>query len=607
MTRAERQQVEKVLGRISREAFDGFLESREGRTIRDRLHTVRDALRAAGRIGRGAPRRPLGEIVDLLGQRLLSEDRVGTWVRQELMSCLAPSKFEGLRELYRDCDGARADRIHGNMSQDTAAATMAPYWHQGSAWAIGFCDAVGLPEVLARRQGEGLPSDEEVAAPIRLPPLHDFQVDCNRKLRKFLHAGRGKAVMLSLPTGAGKTRVAVEAVCGHLLAENDQRRRGPVLWISQSDELQRQAWECFRHVWQSITLSEANSRAKALPLRIVRMWGGRDLATLAIGPEPTVLVAGIDQLNSWVSASGARGERGRLAREVLQRIDARRLSAIVLDEAHRCVNDEHRSVLVALCARAQRRWKTVKGAAPVIGLTATPWRTQEREFRELLTYFNSKLLRPRSLGYTPVATLQRRGILSRVRPTAVNVRSTRPMSSAQLARFEQFRDLPADYVAALGDDRARNVAVLKKLRGLPKRAKVLVFACSIKHAEVLALLLEKELGDGVARVVTSDTPRAERLLTVQEFRRKGALRFLVNVGVLATGFDAPSVDVVCLTRPTASALRYEQMLGRGLRGPKNGGTRICTVIDVQDEGLPEGIQSYGRVLSDWDTEAGVRA
>lgn len=39
----------------------------------------------------------------------------------------------------------------------------------------------------------------------------------------------------------------------------------------------------------------------------------------------------------------------------------------------------------------------------------------------------------------------------------------------------------------------------------------------------------------------------------------------------------------------------------GLRGPKNGGTATCLVLEVQDEGLPNGIMSYGRVLELWDS------
>jgi len=47
---------------------------------------------------------------------------------------------------------------------------------------------------------------------------------------------------------------------------------------------------------------------------------------------------------------------------------------------------------------------------------------------------------------------------------------------------------------------------------------------------------------------------------------------------------------------------YEQMVGRGLRGKRNGGTAICRVLDVQDEGMPEGIMSYARVKQQWDSD-----
>jgi superfamily II DNA or RNA helicase len=35
-------------------------------------------------------------------------------------------------------------------------------------------------------------------------------------------------------------------------------------------------------------------------------------------------------------------------------------------------------------------------------------------------------------------------------------------------------------------------------------------------------------------------------------------------------------------RPTASRLLYDQMIGRGMRGPRFGGTSECLVIDVDD-------------------------
>jgi DNA repair protein RadD len=135
---------------------------------------------------------------------------------------------------------------------------------------------------------------------------------------------------------------------------------------------------------------------------------------------------------------------------------------------------------------------------------------------------------------------------------------------------------------------------------MPKKWSVLVFACSVEHAEILTLALNYK--GRTARCITGDTPRHERLTVLAAFRNK-QVNFVCSVGVLTMGFDAPQINAVCITRPTTSALLYEQMVGRGLRGPRNGGTASCRILDVQDQGLPQEIMSYGRVVKIWDGKA----
>jgi superfamily II DNA or RNA helicase len=239
----------------------------------------------------------------------------------------------------------------------------------------------------------------------------------------------------------------------------------------------------------------------------------------------------------------------------------------------------------------------------VIGLTATPWRSDSSETASLREFFGHHLMRPDSLGDRPIAALQSRGILARVRAEKLEIVGTPPMTAAQRSRFEQYHDLPLDYVRQLGEEESRNASILARLVALPVSSRVLVFACSVEHAEILTMALNRLRGERCAALVTGETPRAERAAVIDRFRRGRELQFLCNVGVLTTGFDAPKVDVVCVTRPTTSAILYEQMVGRGLRGPQNGGTESCLVLDVQDEGLPDGIQSYARVMSLWDGES----
>ncbi len=62
----------------------------------------------------------------------------------------------------------------------------------------------------------------------------------------------------------------------------------------------------------------------------------------------------------------------------------------------------------------------------------------------------------------------------------------------------------------------------------------------------------------------------ERRDLVRRFQAQ-EIRVLTNYNVLSQGFDAPKVGAVYVVRPTFSLNRYQQMIGRGLRGPKNGG------------------------------------
>lgn len=477
---------------------------------------------------------------------------------------------------------------------------MGDYWHQGGQWARIFCEIAGLPPVLAERKRNSLPKDEEIIPAAPLPPLHDFQCDVYQSLRRLLRDGQGRTAMMSLPTGAGKTRVTVEAICDHLEEEEEaRRRRNLVLWIAQSNELQQQAWECFRQVWQVPPMrGDGEIIPRTIPLHIVRLWGGRkkddvaledDGATDDLRDELTVLVAGIDQLASWV----------RNHPEFFEDFPRQRLACVVIDEAHSLITREHRLVLEALQLRTVREWRPRTDAPPVIGLSATPWRTRDDESVSLRGYFQQTLVRPERLGHMPITALQQRGILSRVNAEQLKIRGTRPMTEAQSDKFEQFKELPEDYLVQLGLEPDRNARILERLFELPENARVLVFACSIAHAGILTLALNRACDAECAAVVTGKTPRAERAEVIARFRN-GGLRFLCNVNVLTTGFDAPKANVVCMTRPTTSAIRYEQMVGRGLRGPKNGGTEECLVLDVQDEGLPAGIQSYARVLKLWE-------
>ena len=78
-----------------------------------------------------------------------------------------------------------------------------------------------------------------------------------------------------------------------------------------------------------------------------------------------------------------------------------------------------------------------------------------------------------------------------------------------------------------------------------------------------------------------ETPPHTRRDFIKRFQ-DGEIRVLCNYNVLTTGFDAPKTDMIFISRNIFSPVRYMQIVGRGLRGPANGGTERCRVVTVCD-------------------------
>jgi superfamily II DNA or RNA helicase len=131
----------------------------------------------------------------------------------------------------------------------------------------------------------------------------------------------------------------------------------------------------------------------------------------------------------------------------------------------------------------------------------------------------------------------------------------------------------------LADDHARSRRIVDSVAELPKDWPTLLFATSVDHAKYLAAMLNDR---GVpSRSVDSTTSAQDRRNRIEDFR-SGRIRVLTNYGVLTQGFDAPSTRVVVVARPVFSRNVYQQMIGRGLRGPKNGGKDTCLILNVSD-------------------------
>ena len=112
----------------------------------------------------------------------------------------------------------------------------------------------------------------------------------------------------------------------------------------------------------------------------------------------------------------------------------------------------------------------------------------------------------------------------------------------------------------------------------------LIFASGVKHGQHIVQTLLNDHGHECG-FVCGETPVAERDATLARFKA-GELKYLCNVNVLTTGFDAPHIDCVALVRPTMSPGLYYQMVGRGFR--LHPSKENCLVLDFGGNVLRHG-------------------
>ena len=110
-----------------------------------------------------------------------------------------------------------------------------------------------------------------------------------------------------------------------------------------------------------------------------------------------------------------------------------------------------------------------------------------------------------------------------------------------------------------------------------KRQGVMIFSSTVKHAQEVMESLPK----GQAQLILGETEATKRDRIINAFKER-AFKYLVNVSVLTTGFDAAHVDVIAILRPTESISLYQQIIGRGLR--LDTGKKDCLVLDYTGMG-----------------------
>ncbi len=329
-----------------------------------------------------------------------------------------------------------------------------------------------------------------------------------------------------IPTGGGKTPV-IATICRDAV----QKWNGRVLILAHVKELLEQAADKLRAI------------APDLPVGIYSAGlGRRDLGY-------AVTVAGIQSVYRRACDLGP-------------------VDLVIVDEAHLIPPDGegmYRQFLSdALVINPNLR---------VIGLTATPFRMKTGTICAADHILNTVCY---EIG---VRELIVQGYLS---PLRTKAGARKADTGALHTRAGEF--VASEVEDLMNDDGLVDGACAEIIEHTPDRNAVLIFASGIRHGRHIIEVLKSRHGVECG-FVCGDTPSGVRKAILGRFL-SGDLKYLANVNVLTTGFDAPHIDCVVLVRPTLSPGLYYQMVGRGFR--MSPGKDDCLVLDFGGNVLRHG-------------------
>ena len=403
-----------------------------------------------------------------------------------------------------------------------------------------------------------LKSPDDKINPIVITPsysLFSHQIDVLNKINNLLDKPVKRA-LLHMPTGAGKTRTAINIVCNYL----KENTKSLTVWLAHTEELCQQAHDEFNKAWAII----GNKKTQSFKLFKNFRY---DLEEISSG----FVVMSLDYAYSLTKKD--QRKFFKLARNT---------NFVVMDEAHMSIAKSYKQVLEIL----------INKDTNLLGLTATPGRAKivSDENEKLASFFHKQKATLEVKGYkNPVHYLQEKGYLAKVNneklETSIDINKifTKKELKAELIRIQLGQDLSTVFIKKLSSNEKRTNMIIEKAIEENKgvKNKIIIFAGSLNSANHIDKILKME--GIICALITGETNLSERRNNIELFKdATSGLNIIINYGVLTTGFDAPKANIAIIGRPTQSVTLYSQMIGRVMRGTKAGGNKECKVVTVKD-------------------------
>lgn len=370
---------------------------------------------------------------------------------------------------------------------------------------------------------------------------HPYQLrlkkDLTSHLKSIANYNTNKS-LVTMPTGAGKTVLAMETIVD-LFRGHFSDKPLKICWLVNSKELAEQSLESFQRIWKQ------KGDRKVIVQRYFDKFN-----SLKILEYDSITFATFQLLTPRLI------EGKQIEKKFISELDY-----LFIDEAHFTGADEYEKVF--------RFYQESSNNPKIVGLTATPIRMDDDESFSLRKMFNHYLRLKDEFNEivdSPIEYLQEGEYLSKLNFNVLNEATNSNAKSEKRSGY--YKELHESVI-----NTCRNI--------IENGENTIIFAESKGHAIALSLYLSANQVKN--ELIVGETPNANRKQFLKRLGDKeDDLRIIVNQRILSTGIDVPGLNSIIVLSDIDSITSSLQILGRAMRGPKNGGNKQNTVYLTKD-------------------------
>lgn len=430
--------------------------------------------------------------------------------------------------------------------------------------------------------------------------MFPYQEEAIKNLEKLDKVYDTYRTLVVVPTGGGKTRIAVEYLNRNVL----NRQGTKVLWICERLSLLTQAHHSFVDHTYRDSLEHGGKTFNGSEIT-AHVFSSQDTSFREEYKSEDVQMVFVTKqtLCKMFGFPGIKGKQQKADKSFQGWLENTDELTVIIDEAHHAVGDDYRNIIRTLLSMVQKK------KIHIIGLTATPKNTNGSRIEEIFLHgIDPKSKQPTDktcyASRVSINQLIAEGYLAK--PFLAKKKDSSPEKLSDEELCNRIIDTYEKGVCALAletpSSQDEDTKVPKELNPNNSFGQTVIF---VKSREVARLLWSKFLArdidcglsistDGnndltqyknLQDYINKDLSSDQIVKIYEERYAKNILPVIVSVDKFKEGVDVPKTQTVFIARDSSTEISVTQMVGRALRGVLQGGTSEAYLVEFEDEQL----------------------